>query len=545
MRWDPRQLPKPTAHVRFALSYSLLIAPVVAFIYSVVLPISAPNAVVLVGKPSLSLLVIGWLLTTLVLVQHQAKSERAIQLVSLSIYLIVFAAYIAVTLGGSSPVVFAWPLAGLLAFALAGFRGYGFAAVTLLLGSLAPLALLDCGVTSSTIIINFLSVIFVSLGLIFIYVTALDTSNITEKSNIGSRHDRLSAIINNLADAIISTDKVGKITLYNSACLNLLDTNQSLDRVFIDDVVSLQTNAGDYVSLFSILNKLSSVRVSEDYFIAIDDERIQLEITMSPIRHTYTGTSKDADKSGYVLIIRDITHEKSLEQEKDEFISVVSHELRTPIAIAEGTISNAQILIGRDKKLADKAGEPLKLAHEQIIFLAKMINDLSTLSRAERGFGEEAIDINIKALVDDMFAEYAPQAKQAGLTMNLDSLPGKLMVHTSELYLQELMQNFITNAIKYTKEGSITLMLSHSNDVVTFAVKDTGIGISKADQKHIYEKFFRSEDYRTRETGGTGLGLYVAAKLADKIGTKIELKSRLNHGSTFSITLPIAGKRKS
>ena len=71
-------------------------------------------------------------------------------------------------------------------------------------------------------------------------------------------------------------------------------------------------------------------------------------------------------------------------------------------------------------------------------------------------------------------------------------------------------------------------------------MRDTGIGISKSDQAHILERFWRSEDYRTRETGGTGLGLYIAAKLARKLGTRIEFTSQLNHGSTFFFALPAA-----
>jgi len=108
----------------------------------------------------------------------------------------------------------------------------------------------------------------------------------------------------------------------------------------------------------------------------------------------------------------------------------------------------------------------------------------------------------------------------------------------SRLYLHELLQNFITNAIKYTRDGSVTLKIHKSRDEVRFEVSDTGIGISKSDQAKVFDKFYRSEDYRTRETNGTGLGLYVTRKLAKKMGTQIELKSRLNHGSSFSFTLP-------
>ena len=109
----------------------------------------------------------------------------------------------------------------------------------------------------------------------------------------------------------------------------------------------------------------------------------------------------------------------------------------------------------------------------------------------------------------------------------------------SRLYLEELLQNFITNAIKYTTQGSVTIIARSSAGKVMFSVKDTGIGISRSDQNKVFNKFYRSEDYRIRETGGTGLGLYVSTKLARKLHTTIELKSRLNHGSTFSFTLPV------
>ena len=111
--------------------------------------------------------------------------------------------------------------------------------------------------------------------------------------------------------------------------------------------------------------------------------------------------------------------------------------------------------------------------------------------------------------------------------------------------MKELLQNIVTNAIKYTQTGGVTVSVKRSAPrLLTFTVKDTGIGISRSDQQHLFQKFWRSEDYRTRETGGTGLGLYVAHKLAKKLNTTIELKSRLNHGSAFSFSLPSTKRRK-
>jgi signal transduction histidine kinase len=132
-----------------------------------------------------------------------------------------------------------------------------------------------------------------------------------------------------------------------------------------------------------------------------------------------------------------------------------------------------------------------------------------------------------------MYRTYLPEAEKKNLKLDLDVTTNLPAVRTSRLYLEEIMQNFITNAIKYTKIGGVTLSGHQTKEGVVVAIKDTGIGISKSDQRHIFEKFYRSEDYRTRESSGTGLGLYISKKLAEKMNITIKFESRLNHGSTF------------
>jgi signal transduction histidine kinase len=241
--------------------------------------------------------------------------------------------------------------------------------------------------------------------------------------------------------------------------------------------------------------------------------------------------------------MRDVTKAKSLEEERDEFISVVSHELRTPITIVEGTISNVQVMMQHPDHTKEMLSDAVEMAHDQIVYLAKMVNDLSTLSRAERGVADAAEDIDVREMIHKLHDEYDKEARAKKLHLNLDLSATLGHVTTSRLYLEEMLQNFITNAIKYTKTGTVTVSVKQKQSVVKFAVKDSGIGISKSDQAKIFQKFYRSEDYRTRETSGTGLGLYVTAKLAHKVGAKIELTSRLNHGSTFSFTLPVTTKK--
>lgn len=355
-------------------------------------------------------------------------------------------------------------------------------------------------------------------------------------------HQRLLTLVNNLTDAVLSVDIDGIIRVYNAACLNLLDTNEKLDGHRLDEVLLLRTSEGTPIRLFHELKTTKSMSVRDDLYYTLDDiEKIRLEITYSPIRDSYSPAASE-DQNGYILILRDITKQKSLEEERDEFISVVSHELRTPITIVEGTLSNTQFMMERGSVSQDTLKEAIDTAHDQVLYLAKMVNDLSTLSRAERGVADTPEEIDVKDLVHTLYNQYEKEASAKGLHLNLTTSAHLGTITVSRLYVEELLQNFITNALKYTVEGEIVIAVRAKDGIVTFSVKDTGIGMSKVDQKHIFDKFYRAEDYRTRETNGTGLGLYVATKLAHKIGTTIELTSRLNHGSTFSFSLPLTQK---
>ncbi|HUC96715.1 MAG TPA: ATP-binding protein [Candidatus Saccharimonadales bacterium] len=390
-------------------------------------------------------------------------------------------------------------------------------------------------------------IVFISITITgYVIITVYRYQEISRKELLESKaqeslqRDRVITIVNNLADAVLSTDMNGVIRVYNAASLNLLDTNNSLNGHHIDDILPLIDQSGKEISIFKELRSAKTVAKRDDLWYVFDaDDKMRLEITFSPIRSSYSRSKKAETHDGYIIIMRDITKSKSLEEERDEFISVISHELRTPITIAEGTISNVQVMMQHPDATKKMLTDAVNVAHEQIIFLASMVNDLSTLSRAERGVADNAEDIDVRELAHELHKKYSEAAKAKKLHLNLD-LSAKIdHIFVSRLYLEELIQNLITNAIKYTKKGSVTIIVKQKSDQVTFSVKDTGIGISKSDQQKVFAKFFRSEDYRTRESSGTGLGLYVAAKLAHKIGTKITLTSRLNFGSTFSIKLPI------
>ena len=375
----------------------------------------------------------------------------------------------------------------------------------------------------------------ISLDLVFLLFLFDQKKNqntlIEAQKNIIHEHEKVLAIINSIREAIVSVDIKGNIELYNSAALDFFDTNASLIGKNINNILKLTTLDGKTFNLKKVLVKNKSLFSRNDLSFSLGEEKIRVEIELVAVSDVFLTKERLKDKK-YILMIRDITKQKTLDEERDELMSVVSHELRTPVTIAEGAISNLSLAIEKDmpKQVLSKNAD---ITHEQVKFLATMINDLSTLSRAERGVGDKFVELNIKDLGQKILEKYHKNADDKGLNLELvmdNNLPS---IKTSELYLEELLQNLITNALKYTKEGEIKISITNHEKNIRFMVEDTGIGISKSDQKKIFDKFYRSEDYRTRETGGTGLGLYVSSKLADKLDTKIELSSKLNHGSKF------------
>lgn len=349
-------------------------------------------------------------------------------------------------------------------------------------------------------------------------------------------HERLTSLINSMADGVIAVDEQQVVAVYNGAALNILDVNSGLKGRRLKSILKLVDKNNQQVDAEELVRKTTTQFTTRDLMLHYPNgESINLYLSIAPV---HLGYGVDGAR-GHVLLLRDITREKSLEEERDEFISVVSHELRTPIAIAEGNISNAQFVVDKADDVPETVKTSLKAAYDQTIFLSGMINDLATLSRAERGkLNVELESINAHDLLHDLEQNYKPSATEKGLKLIVKTDPQLELLQSSKLYVREILQNFITNAIKYTESGTVTVAAQARSGGVLFTVTDTGIGITKADKEKVFDKFFRSEDYRTRNSSGTGLGLYVTMKLARLIHADIDLESEINKGSKFSILVP-------
>lgn len=355
----------------------------------------------------------------------------------------------------------------------------------------------------------------------------------------GYEHERLIALINSVSEAVIAINQEGQITLFNAAALDLIDTNMELTGQAINNVLRLRDEKNNGIDMLKLIRDTKYIQRRSDLIMPVgSDDHIALDVNISRVSITAPMTQK---QEGYILLLRDITQEKSLDEERELFISEVSHELRTPLTIAEANVSMAELSAGKPDMDRTKLVEVIAKAHKQILFLADMVNDLSTLSRAQRPDAEmDVATFLVQEVIDELIRTYAPQAQKKNLYLHAQVAPDLPQVTTSRLYFKEIMQNFITNAIKYTPSGGVTVIAQLANDhTLQIGVRDTGIGISKSELNKVYEKFWRSEDPYTRQTSGTGLGLFITAKLAKRIGAQLNLESELKKGSTFSLLLPV------
>ena len=348
---------------------------------------------------------------------------------------------------------------------------------------------------------------------------------------------RLVALVNNMTEGVLVLDEKQQVRMYNAAALALFDTNVSLINKNVDDFAKLEDEKEVSVSMKDLLPDGSKPVERHDIKIRYGDNDVaSLSIVVTPIRPNY---GYDSAEAGYVVTVRDITREKSLEDERDEFISVISHELRTPVTVVEAGVSNS-ILFAEKLAGGEKVVASLKTAHDQSVFLATMLNDLSTFARAEKDSLEMLLeDINPREIISNLKDSYQAGAVEKGLKIESeidDSTPDSIV--SNRLYVREILQNFITNSMKYSDKGVITLKAKEQDGGVLFSLSDQGIGISVSDQKKVFDKFFRAEDFRTRSSSGTGLGLYITKKLAKLLDAKLGLESEVGKGSTFSIFVP-------
>lgn len=240
--------------------------------------------------------------------------------------------------------------------------------------------------------------------------------------------------------------------------------------------------------------------------------------------------------SGIAILLVDVTSDRSAQQMRQEFFSNVSHELKTPITSIQGF---AELL--ESDMVTDEATkkEFLSRIKKETRSMTNLIDDILMISKLESKQHEVAFaPLRIKLLIEDIISSLSSVAQLQGISMTLDC--EDITYYANAQQIHQLVNNLMSNAVKYNREnGRVQVTVKQEANNLLIAVADTGIGIPKASQGRIFERFYRVDKGRSKKMGGTGLGLSIVKHIVQFYNGSISLESQVNVGTTITVRLPI------
>lgn len=249
------------------------------------------------------------------------------------------------------------------------------------------------------------------------------------------------------------------------------------------------------------------------------------------------GFAAPTEEGSVVLVIRDITETRRLDQVRRDFVANASHELKTPAASIQAAAETILTAAGENPSVIPRFAAQLE---REAARLSRIVSDLLDLSRLESG---SALDesVALDAIVRDEGERFEEPAAEAGVGLSVRA-GGIPRVRGSSRDLALLVRNLVDNAIRYTRPGGqVEVDLTADDGEVVLAIVDTGFGIPSRDLPRIFERFYRVDRARSRETGGTGLGLSIVKHVAENHGGRVVVTSELGQGTRFEVRLPASG----
>jgi PAS domain S-box-containing protein len=337
------------------------------------------------------------------------------------------------------------------------------------------------------------------------------------------------AIITNLADGLMFFDASDNLALANPQIEAYFGALKEDILLIIGKKISDFENVAGFKTLVELMGRsLQKISRKELYL----SDKLVLEVSSLEVsgRHGKIGT---------LIIIHDITREKTVERMKTEFVSIAAHQLRTPISAIKWTLR--MILDGDLGPITDEQRDFLDKTYKSNERMINLINDLLNVTRIEEGRHlYNLILVNLEDIIQALVGTYSDILKQKNLTLEFkksdQSLP-QVKIDVEKMRL--VVANLIENAIKYTPGGGkISLSIGCEGASVQVSVHDTGMGILKDQEERIFTKYFRGSNAIRMETEGTGLGLFIAKNIVETHGGKIWFISQENKGTTFTFTVP-------
>jgi len=340
-----------------------------------------------------------------------------------------------------------------------------------------------------------------------------------EIDNTISQRANFNSVLDSVTQGIIIFNKKLKVTFVNDVALEIFGKHQ----IFLNERIQSKKLA----QINKLLKKLSAINQTESEFsIDVGKNKRYFLLSGSTIN-----TSDDL-----VLVINDITSLKTIEERRKNLISDISHEIKTPVSVIRAGAETLQNGAINDKNASDKFLTAITANSER---LAEMVNDLLELERIEQGqLYQQKEKINLKHEINLIIESIEALANDQNVTL-INKIGHDHYLHTDKVAFRGIFLNLLNNAIKYSKEsGLVTIASNVTNTNIVIAVEDNGYGIEKNNLQRIFDRFYRTPKARAH-TNGSGLGLSLVKQQINQIGGMIDVKSKINKGTTFFVSFPI------
>ncbi len=323
--------------------------------------------------------------------------------------------------------------------------------------------------------------------------------------------EKLNAVLDNISQGIIALTSEQKTAFINKSALKLFSKNSS---VISKELIYLIDDS-------ALLESILSAEKNSRFERSMNERILQIEVIQpnEPLR----------DEIASLIIISDITAQKELARQKEEFFANASHELKTPLTAMLGLTELAMA-----KNSDESIKKQLERIHTESLRLSDLISDMLKLSQLEdmRDKGT-AIKVRLDSVAREVVCELSESIRAKELEVNVS---GEASVLADEKRMYELLQNLISNAVNYNKQGGrIGVSLEETSTNTILRVRDTGIGIAKENIPHLCERFYRVDKSRSKKTGGTGLGLAIVKHICALYGAQISISSEIDVGTEFTV----------
>ena len=351
------------------------------------------------------------------------------------------------------------------------------------------------------------------------------------------------ALLESIGEGMIATDADGIIIVANRQAKELLGytEEQMIGKSYHQIIQPVGVDAKPIAIKDSpmtlAMNSGKPTATSSYQYVRKDSTTFPAAMTASPIEI-------GGKRIGGIVVFRDITKEKQIDKAKTEFVSLASHQLRTPLSAISWYVE--MLLSGDAGKLATAQIEYMKEIQRGSKRLVDMVNSLLNVSRIELGtFMVEPTPTKPVEIAEAVLGEVKALIEKKQLVLEREFAKDIPILKLDQHLLQIILQNLISNSIKYTPEkGKIVVSLGMKDDMLGIKVRDSGIGIPKDQQVHIFEKLFRADNVRSTDTDGTGLGLYMVKQIVTEIGGTISFTSAAHKGTTMLVLLPATGMKR-